>query len=73
MKTVLQSNDPVRLAFAEALLKDAQIACFRFDEQMSQTEGSLGILPRRLMVADDDLARAAEVLSEGFRATAPEP
>ncbi len=71
MKTVLQTNDPVRLDFAEALLKDAQIASFRFDEQMSSTEGSLGILPRRLMVADDDLARAEAILREGLAAAGP--
>lgn len=68
MKVVLQTNDPVQLGFAEALLKDAQIASFRFDEQMSTNEGSLGILPRRLMVADEDLARAEEVLREGLDA-----
>jgi hypothetical protein len=71
MKIVLQTNNPVQLGFAEALLKDAQIACFRFDEQMSTTEGSLGILPRRLMVADEDLARAEVILREGFTADAP--
>ncbi len=71
MKPVLTTNDPVQMDFAEALLKDAQIACFRFDEQMSSTEGSLGILPRRLMVADEDLARAADVLRDGFAADAP--
>ena len=71
MKPVLTTNDPVRLDFAEALLKDAQIASFRFDEQMSRTEGSIGILPRRLMVADEDLARAEDVLRDGFAAAAP--
>jgi hypothetical protein len=72
MKPVLTTNDPVRLDFAEALLKDAQIASFRFDEQMSRTEGSIGILPRRLMVADEDLAQAEEVLRDGFAAAVPE-
>ncbi len=70
MKIVLQTNNPVQLGFAEALLKDAQIASFRFDEQMSTTEGSLGILPRRLMVADEDLARAEAILREGLSSTA---
>jgi len=70
MKIVLQTNNPVQLGFAEALLKDAQIACFRFDEQMSTTEGSLGILPRRLMVADEDLTRAEAILHEGLSSTA---
>lgn len=68
MKIVLRSNNPVQLGFAEALLKDAQIASFRFDEQMSMTEGSIGILPRRLMVADEDFARAEQILHEGLKA-----
>jgi len=68
MKAVLKSNDPVLLHYAEALLKDAQIACVRFDEHMSMTDGSLGILPRRLMVADEDFARAEAVLRDGLKA-----
>ena len=73
MRPVLKTNNPVLLSFAQSLLSDARIECVVFDENASVMDGSLGILPRRLMVADDDLARAAEVLSEGFRATAPEP
>jgi hypothetical protein len=73
MKIVLRTNNPIQLGFAEALLKDAQIACFRFDEQMSTTEGSLGILPRRLMVADEDLTRAEAILREGLSSTVDAP
>ena len=68
MKIVLRSNNPVLLNYAEALLKDAQIETFQFDQQMSVNEGSLGILPRRLLVADEDLVRAREILSEGLKA-----
>ena len=67
MKIVLKSNNPVLISFAEALLKDAQIETFQLDQQMSVNEGSLGILPRRLMVADDDLARAEDILREGLK------
>jgi len=70
MKTVLQSNNAVTLDFAEALLKDAEIPCWRFDQQMSLMEGSLGILPRRLMVADEDHDRADQILREGLAAEA---
>ncbi|MBV8978707.1 MAG: DUF2007 domain-containing protein [Alphaproteobacteria bacterium] len=71
MKIVLESNNAIALDFAEALLKDAEIPCWRFDQQMSQTEGSLGILPRRLMVADEDFARADEIVREGLAAEIP--
>jgi len=68
MKIVLRSNNPVLLNFAEALLKDAQIETFQFDQQMSVNEGSLGILPRRLLVADEDADRAEALLSEALKA-----
>ncbi len=71
MKLVLRTNNPVQLDFAEVLLKDAGIASYRLDEQMSVTDGSLGILPRRLMVADEDFARAETLLKEGFASEAP--
>lgn len=67
MKTVLKSNNPVLISYAEALLKDAQIESFVFDQQMSVNEGSLGILPRRLMVADEYAGRAEDILREGLK------
>jgi hypothetical protein len=64
MKELLRTNDPVYLSFAEAVLKDAGIDCLVFDQNMSVMEGSLGVLPRRLMVPDDDLERARAILRE---------
>ena len=49
MRPVLKTNDPVLLSFARSLLADAQIECVVFDENASVMDGSLGILPRRLM------------------------
>ena len=61
MKELLRTNDPTVIAFATALLQGEDIECFTLDVHMSALEGSIGILPRRLMVADEDLfmARAA--------------
>jgi len=67
MKTVLKSNNPVLISYAEALLKDAQIESFVFDQQMSVNEGSLGILPRRLMVADEHVTHAEDILREALQ------
>lgn len=64
MKEVLRSNDPVRLAFARSLLQGEQIEVFELDVHMSALEGSIGILPRRLMVADRDAFRARAVLRD---------
>ena len=58
MKELLRSNDPTVIAFAKALLSGEDIVCFEMDVNMSILEGSIGVLPRRLMVRDVDLWRA---------------
>lgn len=62
MKELLRSSDPTRIAFAKALLQGEGIECFELDVHMSVLEGSIGILPRRLMVADRDHFRANAVV-----------
>ncbi|HTT84994.1 MAG TPA: DUF2007 domain-containing protein [Rhizomicrobium sp.] len=63
MRDVLKTTDPVLLNFAEAVLRDAGIESVVFDGHMSIMDGSLGILPRRLMVTDSDYERARSVLA----------
>ena len=62
MDELLRSNNPVLLSFVDALLKDAGIRHATFDMHMSVMEGSLGILPRRVLVHDEDLGAARELL-----------
>jgi hypothetical protein len=64
MREVLRSNDAVRLSWLVALLADAGIPAVLFDAHMSIVEGSIGALPRRLMVEEADHARALRVLAE---------
>lgn len=64
MKELLRSSDPTVIAFASALLEGEDIPVFPMDVHMSILEGSLGILPRRLMVRDQDLWRARIVLRD---------
>lgn len=64
MRELIRSGDPVRLSFLTALLADAGIDSLILDTHSSIMQGSLGILPQRLMVADDDHARAQAVLTE---------
>lgn len=64
MKELLRSSDPTVIAFASALLEGENIPVFALDVHMSILEGSLGILPRRLMVRDQDLWRARIVLRD---------
>ena len=47
-----------------ALLDGAKIPHMVFDQNMSVLEGSLGILPRRMLVADEDLAAARQLLTD---------
>jgi hypothetical protein len=63
MKELLRTNNAVYLSFAQLVLAEAGIDALIFDTHMSIMEGSLGVLPRRLMVADEDLSRARAVLA----------
>lgn len=63
----MRTNDAVLISYVEALFKEARIGHFVADRNMSIVEGSLGILPRRIMVEAEDEARARRLLSEaGF-------
>ena len=64
MKELMRTNDPTMIAFAKALLEGEDIDCFEMDVHMSVLEGSIGILPRRLMVRDADHFRAKAVLKD---------
>ncbi|MCU0901481.1 MAG: DUF2007 domain-containing protein [Cypionkella sp.] len=64
MKELLRTTDPTVIAFAQALLSGEGIATFEMDVHMSVLDGSLGILPRRLMVREQDLFLARAVLHD---------
>ncbi len=64
MQVIETSNDPVRISFLIALLRDAGIEPLLLDAQMSALEGSIGAFPRRLAVAADDAGQARRVLRE---------
>ncbi len=64
MVELLRSNDPVLISFADALLNEAGIEHAVVDQNMSVMEGSLGILPRRMLVARHRLADARRILTE---------
>ena len=64
MHVVVITNDPVRLSFLVALLTDAGIPSLVLDTHVSAVEGSIGAIPRRLAVPDDDAAAARRVLRD---------
>jgi Putative prokaryotic signal transducing protein len=64
VRILATSNDPVRLSFLTVLLADAGITAVVLDAHTSAIEGSIGAIPRRLMVATEDEQRARRVLAE---------
>jgi hypothetical protein len=64
MKELLRTNDIVRLSWLQAVLGDAGIDCLVLDQHTSLVEGSIGAIPRRLMVAVGDHARAKAVIAQ---------
>jgi hypothetical protein len=64
MEELLRTNDITLIPLARAVLEDEGIDSFELDVNMSILEGSIGILPRRLMVRSDELDDARRVLRE---------
>jgi hypothetical protein len=64
MKVLLRTTDPTLIAFAKALLDGEEVGWFEMDTHMSVLEGSIGILPRRLMVREADHFRASAILRD---------
>ncbi|MEM7693504.1 MAG: DUF2007 domain-containing protein [Pseudomonadota bacterium] len=64
MKELLRTNDPVLISFVEALLSEAGIGCLVLDQNMSVLEGSIGVIPRRVLVEGDRLAEAQALMRD---------
>ncbi len=62
MREIVRTNDPVLINAIEALFGGAHIAYMVLDQNMSVLEGSIGMLPRRIMVADDQEQEARQLL-----------
>jgi hypothetical protein len=67
MRELVRTNDPVLISAIEALLKGAGINHLIADQNMSVLEGSIGIFPRRVLVAEEEFEAARRLLAEaGF-------
>ncbi|MGR3344787.1 MAG: putative signal transducing protein [Paracoccaceae bacterium] len=64
MKELLRTTDLTIIAYASALLQGEGIDCFPIDVHMSVLEGSVGVLPRRMMVREKDHYLAEKILLE---------
>jgi hypothetical protein len=61
---LFRSNDAVLMTFVDALLNEAGIEHAIVDQNMSIMEGSIGILPRRMLVARHQHENARRILKE---------
>jgi len=67
LRELVRTNDAVLISAIEALLKGANIAHLVVDQNMSIMEGSIGIFPRRILVGEDQVRAARQLLQEaGF-------
>ena len=64
MQELMRSNDMVLISFVDALLKDAGIVHFVADSHMSILDGSIGVLPRRVLVDPDAIDQARRILRD---------
>ena len=64
MTEILRTTDQTVVAFSTALLRAEDIDCFVLDVHMSVLEGSVGVLPRRVLVRAQDLFVARAILAD---------
>jgi hypothetical protein len=67
LRELVRTNDAVLISAIEALLNGADIAHLVVDQNISVLEGSIGAFQRRILVGEDEIAAARELLTEaGF-------
>jgi len=64
MREIVRTNDPVLISAIEALLEGAGIPHMVLDQNMSVLDGSIGMLPRRIVVDNDYVSRARKLLTD---------
>jgi hypothetical protein len=64
MEELLRTNNPVTISFVESLMREAGIGVFVADENMSIMDGSLGILPRRVLVEPGKIEQARRIVRD---------
>ena len=66
MRALLKTNDPVVLSFAANVLEQAGIESVVFDSHASIMDGRMIMVPRRLMVLDEDFTAADRLLRQAI-------
>lgn len=63
MEELVRTNDLVLISYVSHLLEEAGIPFEVFDSHTSAVEGSIGAIPRRVMVESGDFPAARRILS----------
>ena len=64
LRELVRTNDIVLVSAIGALLDGANIHHLVLDQNMSIIEGSLGVLPRRILVHEEDSREARQLLAD---------
>lgn len=64
MKLLIRTTNAITLDYALTLLRDRGLSPLVLDQHMSMVEGSLGVLPRRIMIDDAEEVAARRTLTE---------
>lgn len=64
MKELLRTNNPALINYVENLMSQAEIDYLLADQHASIMDGSIGALPRRILVPDDDFNQAIRIMRE---------
>jgi hypothetical protein len=64
MEELMRTNDMVLISYVDALLTESGIPHLVLDTHMSVLEGSLGIIPRRILVESGHVRQARRLIAD---------
>jgi hypothetical protein len=64
MVELIRTNDLVLIGYVESLLEGAGLTVLVADRHMSALDGSIGAIPRRILVLQDEAAQARRLLTD---------
>ena len=62
METLIKSNDHIYISWIKSILKTHNIEFFALDEEMSVTEGNITAIPIRIIVNQNELSKALQII-----------
>ena len=62
METLIKSNDQIYISWIKSILKTHNIEFFTLDEEMSVTEGNITAIPIRIIVNENELSKALQII-----------